>query len=396
LAFATKIVSLPLIPILSSSALPTGNTTPPSHSILLDTCFPAIPKTFFPKGMQHDNPLVAFLVSNFLAASLQKAIDTIAALEDVSRRLEEGSDGVWARSATKLRETLRERLPDPQILVALVQRHGATVDDSKAPSAPSEGSDMLVLSALRLLWQYHLLLPSVGPSIRFDFTKLLDSRLSSPTTDPIGALSQFYLLKLVSRRDIIPSGNRILPLIELFLSTKLEVIRGEAAITLKKLLGTSVAFEQNVDELDVWLSALPPSGSHGREAAVSFFWTVVQATLKDPFRYLEAAQELRGGTNTMADCSPLAAAALERLSDRSQIDRDALDAVAKYSLALVVGFCGSYSDLTFAKEFVRRISPILGPELQSYQDALRSVFRILEGKLSRSKVEALLEKSTEL
>jgi nucleolar pre-ribosomal-associated protein 1 len=344
---------------------------------LLDTCFPsAVPKAFFPKGLQHENQLVAFLVSNFLVACLQKARSVVEALEDVSRRLEEDVDGNWTVAARTLRETLRERLPDPQILIALIQRYGTA--DMDASATPTDGSDMLVLSALRLIWQYHLLLPSVGPSIRFDFSKLLGSRLAHATNEPVGALSQTYLLKLVGRRETILTWNGIMPLVELYVTTSLATVRSEAVATLKKLLGTSIVFEHNVDELDVWLSGMPPHGNPARHSVVTFFGSAIQAALNEPFRYLESAQKLGSAPETLSSYSALAAAALERLADPSNLD--VLDKLAKYALALVIGFCGLYPDLTFAKAFAGRVSEILGKERRPFQKSLRRVLDTLQGE----------------
>lgn len=184
---------------------------------------PSLNKTWYSKALQHESPLVSFLASIFLLASLQKAAQILAAIASSSKRLEEvASVGRWANLGVRLREHLRTVLPDPQIVVALMQKTAVTVPalpkpskskkvvdpkkaEAKAKAALLEaeageaaGRHLRTNVALRLLWVYHRVVPSLISTLRFDFARLPQAHVVRNDAEGIRAISSAYSLRLAA------------------------------------------------------------------------------------------------------------------------------------------------------------------------------------------------------
>ena len=192
---------------------------------------PSLTKVWYAKALQHENPLVSFLSSIFVLAALQKASKVLEVLADSSRRLEEVPGvGRWANLAERMREHLRTVLPDPQIVVALMQKTAAPTvaalataaaknksksSRSKAKAAAREeamavdepeganddqavGRHLRTNVALRLLWLYHRVVPSAIAMLRFDFAKLPQAHVEASDAEGIRAISSAYALRLAA------------------------------------------------------------------------------------------------------------------------------------------------------------------------------------------------------
>lgn len=220
ITFATLAVALPVSKHLLVSPTSTTSTTslppPPTLVSVLDTILPpTLTKSFYSKALQHENPLVSFLSSIFLLAALQKATKVLETLAESSLRLEEGETGRWRDLAIRVRESLRLVLPDPQIVVALMQKTAvaAPVISKKKSKSKKEVADVVAAVevkeeeggrhlrtnvALRLLWLYHRVVPSLISTLRFDFSKLPQAHAMRTDAEGIRAISSAYALRLAA------------------------------------------------------------------------------------------------------------------------------------------------------------------------------------------------------
>lgn len=166
---------------------------------------------------------------------MQKAAKFLEVFAENSRELEEedGAEGGWKGCAKRLREGLRNVLPDPMVVVALIQKSSVVVpkavEDGKKKSKKgskekpvevavvvedAKMNDVVIVVesssaastrhlrtnvALRLLWVYHRVAPSLITMLRFDFSKLPQAHVV-PTEDAEGirAISSAYALRLAA------------------------------------------------------------------------------------------------------------------------------------------------------------------------------------------------------
>lgn len=214
ITFATQVVALPVTQHLSPTS------TPPTLTVLLDNVLPpTLNKTWYSKALQHENGLVSFLSSIFILAAMQKAAKILETIADTSSKLEEvAGSGRWASLAARMREHLRTVLPDPQIVVALMQKT-AVAAPAPAASSKSKKSSKKVKEvepaaeakeedeasrhlrtnvALRLLWLYHRVVPSLIATLRFDFAKLPQAHVTRSDAEGIRAISSAYALRLAA------------------------------------------------------------------------------------------------------------------------------------------------------------------------------------------------------
>lgn len=246
ITFATLVLSLPVSPHLTLPLSPSPLTAPPSLASVLDTIFPpSLSKVWYSKALQHEAPLVSFLASLFILAGLQKATRVLEALAESSRRLEENPlTGRWAALAMRVREHCRITLPDPQIVVALMQKTAVGVpkvevkkkssrskekavkmDVDKVEETPAKeekedgGRHLRTNVALRLLWLYHRVVPSLISTLRFDFARLPQAHVAKSDAEGIRAISSAYALRLAAIHSSGLSWSR--PGMLAFLSVRL-------------------------------------------------------------------------------------------------------------------------------------------------------------------------------
>jgi len=110
---------------------------------------------------------------------------------DVSQSLEEGQGGRWIESMRRIREEIKARVPDVGIVVGLMSRTAAAAaaaststgkekekvvakkEGEKEKEKGEESAALLRTNiALRLLYLYHRVVPSLIATLKFDFTKL--------------------------------------------------------------------------------------------------------------------------------------------------------------------------------------------------------------------------------
>lgn len=369
ITFATQVVGLPVARDLSNGGGGgKGGATmaaPPALSSILDTILPpstssSLNRAWYTKSLTHETPLVSFLSSLFLLSILQKAAKVLEALAETSRVLEEGEGGRWASQARKVREELRNRLPDPSIVVGLMTKTAAAAataasvaaeqgkkgGDPPAASAaaPStkkkddgmaEGALLRTNVALRLLFLYHRVAPSLIATLKFDFAKLpqtyarhaqptsaSDAHDSTETQGSSGllAISSSYALRLAAAHSSSSniSLNRpgdhykssLAPLFQLYRTPATRSNRALLREILRRQLDSPLLFGvpgadvADDGEVDVWLRALPVPAAEwaggsptagGADLVLDFFAKCVQKTLTAPLRLEHSAEEAARG-----------------------------------------------------------------------------------------------------
>lgn len=151
---------------------------------------------------------------------MQKAAKILETIAETSSKLEEvAGSGRWASLAARMREHLRTVLPDPQIVVALMQKTAVAAPTPAASSKSKKSSSKKVKEvepaaeakeedeasrhlrtnvALRLLWLYHRVVPSLIATLRFDFAKLPQAHVTRSDAEGIRAISSAYALRLAA------------------------------------------------------------------------------------------------------------------------------------------------------------------------------------------------------
>jgi len=204
ITFATQVVALPVpsnLSLPSNRQVDSVTFAPPSVQSILDTILPPSPpssttlsRTWYTKSLTHANPLVSFLSSIFLLSILQKASKVLEAMMEVSQTLEEGQGGRWIESMRRIREEIKARVPDVGIVVGLMSRTAAAAAAAASTTTTKEKEKEKVVAkkegekekekgeesaallrtniALRLLYLYHRVVPSLIATLKFDFTKL--------------------------------------------------------------------------------------------------------------------------------------------------------------------------------------------------------------------------------
>ncbi|ORY47184.1 ribosome 60S biogenesis N-terminal-domain-containing protein [Leucosporidium creatinivorum] len=340
ITFATQVVALPVTQHLSPSS------TPPTLTALLDNVLPpSLNKTWYSKALQHENGLVSFLSSIFILAVMQKAAKILETIAETSSKLEEvAGSGRWASLAARMREHLRTVLPDPQIVVALMQKTAVAAPPPAASSKSKSKSSKKVKEvepaaetkeedeasrhlrtnvALRLLWLYHRVVPSLIATLRFDFAKLPQAHVTRSDAEGIRAISSAYALRLAAIHSASLTWSRpgdhfkttLLPLFQLYRTPSTPSNRHLLLTILGRLLTTPILFGESSQEVEVWLAALPtpsqdPSTTDGASLVLDFFERCVQQTLTAPIK----AAAVQEGASTAPTFSPLLATVLKGLA----------------------------------------------------------------------------------
>lgn len=416
----------------------------PNIGILLDSAMmpSSLGKTWISKALQtsHSTPLVSFLACNFLYISLRKAASILDALRDGASALEEkGLDSTaWRTAAERIKAEAKDRSPDLQVLIALVQkglgrafsRGGSvastiTAEGSIEESEPQEEDNTLLISlALRTIQMYHTLVPSAFSSLRFDFGKLLSSTFFNVPQDspslPIAALGQAALLELVSAptsRAVDDKGegqivwqwhkasegsrSPVAAIIGMYLTTALPSLKAVAEKTATDLLGSSILFEHEPSEARLWIQALPLSvNDDAQDAALSFLDNCIQRCIQTPFKYVDQVQILasegRDPLCPAARCqkaSPLLATLVEQLQYRLGRAESALPYV-DYLKRLVVNLAGSRECLCLLDAVISKVSKDAsgvsgqGKALQALEET-KACLLLLRGKEASSKHDLL-------
>ena len=269
ITFATQAVALPL------------PATLPPRAVLADVFrAPSITRAWYSKALLNSSPLVRYLASLFLLATLQKATHILARLEST------GGSGV-----ERFREITRAAIPDGQTIVGMLQR----------AREQGHAGNMLENVTLRLLWAYHRAVPDVIESLRFDWSKLLSSSASTSMSETqdraMAAMSQANALRMAAAHCGTLGWTRpaehfkasIEPLFALHRAHALSPSnRKLLADVLRRVLRSPALFEQDADEVDAWIDTV---NTQEDEAAWAWFEGVVREALQDRKDPLSVAVE---------------------------------------------------------------------------------------------------------
>ncbi|KAG1732030.1 uncharacterized protein EDB91DRAFT_1058414 [Suillus paluster] len=235
-------------------------------------------------------------------------------------------------------------------------------------------------SAQRLLWLYHLCFLQMVAEARFDVGKLLqglvdasqDAVREAGNVCGLHGLKQLHVLRLLQESDqftwsgkVANSSNTYLhALVRIFCATPTTAVRSTLRSLLKKTLAESILFQEDPDEVDLWLDSLPTTcrgeGSEAPDGAAlteesdsvaTFLDDCAQRCIKTPYRYLEALRDLLPMENTAVDVpSPLLMTVLEqfaaKLAGKLLTPSDGL-ALAGFLRRLVFKLASKQRDLAF-------------------------------------------------
>jgi hypothetical protein len=409
IGFASRLAGTPLPSVLAellrcarSEAAPIASSI--SITALADSALmPAhVGKVWISKALQQSqtNPLVAYLTCNFLFTCLRKCAAITEALDRIATQLESSAcdkADSYRNLAKRFKAEARERVPDLQVLIALVQtglgrvfsRAGSVVSnvasetgmevDGAAP-APEDDNTLLISLALRTIALYHPIAPAKFSSLRFDFGKLLNSSFFAISgqeieSAPLAAIGQAALLSLLSAKPDeqgegainwqwhkASEGSRspIASIINIYLTSPFSSLRSQAEQTATSLLGSSLLFEHDHAETSIWLKAIPRSSAAAQSHTLAFLDTCIQRCLQTPYKYFDATSALcsKGDATCSSDqcarSSPLVGTLVDQLPHRLAAE-DMATSLAEYVNRLVVAFCGYRDCLCLAERFLEAI-----------------------------------------
>ncbi|KAK4329709.1 hypothetical protein RTBOTA2_005661 [Rhodotorula toruloides] len=421
ITFATQVVGLPVARDLAKAG-----AAPPAVSTILDTVLPpstssTLNRAWYTKSITHETPLVSFLSSLFLLSILQKAAKVLEVMAETSRVLEEGEGGRWAVQARKVRDELRNRLPDPSIVVGLMTKTAAaaaasaatgkekegeaTVATKKKDDGMAEGALLRTNVALRLLFLYHRVAPSLIATLKFDFAKLPQTYAQharpassdSDSTDAQGscgllAISSSYALRLAAAHSSSSniSLNRpgdhykysLVPLFQLYRTPATHSNRALLREILRRQLDSPLLFGvPGADlviegEVDVWLRALPVPAAEGAggsatseemDTVLDFFAKCVQKTLTAPLKLEHSAQEAERGFSRL-----LATVVAELAANQDQ-------AVRAFVKDAVLHFLAQQKELAMVRRLVDVLEETL-PKEEELVGLLRNCLAVAQGQ----------------
>ncbi|KAF8665731.1 hypothetical protein AX16_000179 [Volvariella volvacea WC 439] len=398
-AFFGSVISLP-VPS-ASFYLPDSNLyhpTPPPLSTIIENVLPSInTKVHFSKGLQSTSALVQHSTALALAKCLLKFEAVSQEMAKVEASLEENADeGQWYKRRKDLEREVRRRVPDFQVIVAFSQQKH---DESKA--SPTRIA-LLAESAQRLLWLYHRCLPGLVSEARFDVGKSLlhisevystqsheadDS--DQATVARLNAIQQLHSLRLLKESNQFnwtgkasgSSHSYLYVLLKAFTNARVRAIRVAVTDLLHHILGETILFQEDPDEVDLWLKSLSllkrsegaksPDGSHlsnEEDSVLPFLDECVQRCMKTPYKYIEELYALQSGTQDVLQQhlslypSPLIMTVLEQLEAKvanSLLSPSDVLALASFARRLVLRLVGKQSDLALLRSYSTRIDDAL-------------------------------------
>ncbi|KAF8308276.1 hypothetical protein DL93DRAFT_2119068 [Clavulina sp. PMI_390] len=365
----------PKMPSTSTNAMPTSyHPSPPPLAGILENIIPAaFTKEYISKGLlSFKEPLVTHCTGLALAKMLTKFDAVRAIFSSIESELEEDAEnGQWYKRRLELEKQISRRVPEFQVIIAVSQRfvvakNSAThsepdnameVDGEAGPhdTATHAQRAMLHETALRLMWLYHQLLPSLVAETKFDAGKLLasveDSSSTSDNSMPSGldALGRLHVLRLLQSSNQFSwtakqasSPHSQLHSVMMLSIDKRGTALGSAATSLvAKLLSRSVLFEHDEHEPLIWLDALPtrrrstsvkaPDGTALTDepsGVIAFLDECILRCIKTPYSYVEKVLDICYGpqassspASTLRSPSfapgPLLAASLEQIAAKT-------------------------------------------------------------------------------
>ncbi|KAH7884073.1 ribosome 60S biogenesis N-terminal-domain-containing protein [Phlebopus sp. FC_14] len=344
ITFAGQVLSQP---VPTSSFLIPGTElykpTPPPLSTIMANVLPSVgTKAHFTKGLQAASAgLVQHCTALVLIKCLRKLAEVVRVFEAVEVALEESEDeGQWNRRRKEVEKEARKRVPEFQVIVAFSQQNmsAANTQNTTKHALLSEASQ-------RLLWLCQGCLPDVVAEARFEVGKLVlnlaegsfaslslagEARGEEVGKDQrpsaLQSVKQLHVLRLLIGNDQFTWAGKVASsshtylyvLLRTFCNTRVRALRTTLHALLRHIFTESVLFQEDPDEVDLWLAALP-SGEAYRgpetetpdstpltdevDGVVTFLDDCLQRCLKTPYRYMEAMSDLLQSHSELSDTS---------------------------------------------------------------------------------------------
>ncbi|KAJ3124397.1 hypothetical protein HK098_001168 [Nowakowskiella sp. JEL0407] len=189
MALAAKIIALPVpSPLMGAAcassspyAEPFPTCPPPPIKIVADNIIPSpLTRLFLGKALQHTDALVKYtaisvMSFSFCKLSKIKQIFSLSISAFVDEENQSSLKRLWVRANDELLEEIRRRVPDLQIVVALVQSLAKATEtkEDKVNSDSDVNTSTLYAGALKLARWYQFLFPEMLIEAKFDVGKFL-------------------------------------------------------------------------------------------------------------------------------------------------------------------------------------------------------------------------------
>ena len=180
-------------------------------------------------------------------------------------------------------------------------------------------------------------------------------------------------------------------------TTPVPAIRAAIGALLQNILSQSILFQEDTQEPDLWLKALPSQHGilsnddnifHGEvDGLITFLDDCVHRCLKTPYRYVEALHALGSQTNARADAperldmypSPLIMTVVEQLDakvNNKSLPASHLLGIVAFTRKVLVNLSCKTLDLHLLREYARKFDKILVEErLSHYPSTVYNVIR---------------------
>ncbi len=178
-------------------------------------------------------------------------------------------------------------------------------------------------------------------------------------------------------------------------TTPVPAIRAAIGALLQNILSQSILFQEDTQEPDLWLKALPSQHDvlsddilHGEvDGLITFLDDCVHRCLKTPYRYVEALHALGTQINTRADAperldmypSPLIMTVVEQLDakvNNKSLPPSHLLGIVAFTRKVLVNLSCKTLDLYLLREYARKFDEILVEErLSHYPSTVLNVIR---------------------
>ncbi|KAI8980871.1 ribosome 60S biogenesis N-terminal-domain-containing protein [Pilobolus umbonatus] len=268
-----KIIQLP-VPSLYYSNTELYPAHPPEVDTILENVCPNVfNRLLSSKGLQNGSPLVRYTTLLTLAAFFQKYGKVLKAVKEVIMVLEgteaDNSNGTekpsrnWRKCLGTMREGLRRRMPEFQVLVLLHRKVTKDKNENETNIDANElrcQNQLMEDTSFRLIRYYQEYIPEA----------LMESHIDPASFIPADILSVkpsvlIHILKLfLSMPDFNwtnkSSGNSttyLTSLLTLYLRTPYKMIRDLVGRLINQTLSESFMFAHHPEEVHLWLAALP-------------------------------------------------------------------------------------------------------------------------------------------
>ena len=300
-------------PQLGPAAAASGPLASPSGSWLASFVIPPwFAKTSANLALQHSNRLVKYFALNALYICFMKLAAVLAELDKLSdssaadtavaeSRVADDEDAQAAAAVSvdtvdgravrnELLSAIRKRLPDLQILLALLPALRPTAAQPEDDAAPN--ASLAYQRLLSILASYQRFAPDLFIESRYDFGKLLPE--TAAALEQFSPAVQYQLCRVLQAAPVSSwvkggNGEALRGLVQLYCHTPHDAVRvALERLLVGVLLGTQL-FEHHPTEALLWVHALRRADS---SAVNAFFERCVAEGNATVYRYLDQAAEL--------------------------------------------------------------------------------------------------------